>query len=74
MYSWKLVPSDKTPPGKREGLSLREKEMQIIADMAAGIVMPKKITVSEVAHSVFYAPAYVAMTEGYFEEEGLKYK
>lgn len=30
------------------------------------------ITVSEVAHSVFYAPAYVAMTEGYFEEEGLK--
>ena len=47
VYSWKLVPSDKTPPGKREGLSLREKEMQIIADMAAGIVMPKKITVSE---------------------------
>ena len=30
------------------------------------------ITVSEVAHSVFYAPAYVAMTEGFFEEEGLK--
>lgn len=29
------------------------------------------ITVSEVAHSVFYAPAYVAMSEGYFEEEGL---
>lgn len=31
-----------------------------------------EITVSEVAHSVFYAPAYVAMTNGYFEEEGLK--
>lgn len=31
-----------------------------------------KITVSEVAHSVFYAPQYVALTEGYFEEEGLE--
>lgn len=29
------------------------------------------ITISEVAHSVFYAPQYVAMTEGFFEEEGL---
>ena len=47
VYSWKLVPTDKTPPGKREGLSLREKEMQIISDLADGIVMPKKITVSE---------------------------
>ncbi len=30
-----------------------------------------KITVSEVAHSVFYAPSYVAMSQGFFEEEGL---
>ncbi len=30
------------------------------------------ITVSEVAHSVFYAPSYVAMSQGFFEEEGLK--
>ena len=47
VYSWKLVPSDKTPTGKREGLSLREKEMQILSDLADGIFMPKKITVSE---------------------------
>lgn len=32
----------------------------------------QKIKVSEVAHSVFYAPQYVAIELGYFEEEGLK--
>ena len=31
----------------------------------------KKVTVAEVAHSVFYAPQYVAHGLGYFEEEGL---
>ncbi len=31
-----------------------------------------KITIAEVAHSVFYAPQYVAMELGYFEEEGLE--
>ena len=30
-----------------------------------------KITLNEVAHSIFYAPMYVAIEEGYFEEEGL---
>lgn len=30
------------------------------------------IRVSEVTHSVFYAPQYVAVALGYFEEEGLK--
>ena len=32
----------------------------------------QKIKVSEVAHSVFYAPQYVAIELGYFEEEGLE--
>lgn len=31
----------------------------------------KKVTVAEVAHSVFYAPQYVAHGLGYFEEEGI---
>ena len=31
----------------------------------------RKITVAEVAHSVFYAPQYVAHGLGFFEEEGL---
>ena len=31
-----------------------------------------KVTLNEVAHSVFYAPQYVSMEEGYCSEEGLK--
>lgn len=31
----------------------------------------KKVTVAEVAHSIFYAPQYLADSLGYFEEEGL---
>ena len=29
------------------------------------------VTLSEVAHSIFYAPMYVASEEGYFEDEGI---
>lgn len=29
------------------------------------------ITLNEVAHSIFYAPQYVAIEEGYFKEEGI---
>lgn len=32
----------------------------------------KEITLSEVTHSIFYAPQYVAINKGFFEEEGLK--
>ena len=31
----------------------------------------KKVTLNEVAHSIFYAPQYVAIEKGYFKEEGL---
>jgi NitT/TauT family transport system substrate-binding protein len=31
-----------------------------------------EINLTEVAHSIFYAPMYVAIEEGYFEEEGLE--
>lgn len=30
-----------------------------------------KVTLNEVAHSIFYAPQYVAIEEGYFKEAGL---
>ena len=31
-----------------------------------------KVTLNEVAHSIFYAPQYVAIEEGYFKDEGLE--
>ena len=51
----------------------------VIAIVIVGILLPKdekdttltKVTVAEVAHSIFYAPQYAAISEGYFEEEGL---
>ena len=30
------------------------------------------VTLNEVAHSIFYAPMYVAIEEGYLEEEGIR--
>ena len=55
----------------------------IIAVIIAGVVIYsvsnkaneetlKKISVNEVARSVFYAPQYVAINKGFFEEEGLE--
>ena len=31
----------------------------------------QKVVLNEVAHSIFYAPMYIAIEEGYFEEEGI---
>ena len=31
----------------------------------------KKVKVSEVAHTIFYAPMYAAIENGYFKEEGI---
>lgn len=42
---------------------------------AAGAEQEKElteVTLNEVAHSIFYAPQYVAIEEGFFEDEGLK--
>lgn len=48
VYSWKLEPGDKLPQGKRDCLSLREREKQIKRDIEDGI-NPRggEITVSE---------------------------
>ena len=31
-----------------------------------------KVSVAEVAHSIFYAPQYVAISEGFFEDFGIE--
>ena len=30
-----------------------------------------RVTVCEVTHSIFYAPQYVAITQGFFEQQGI---
>ena len=47
-YAWKLVPTDKTPAGKRDDISLREKEQAIQKDLNDGIdTVGKKMTVCQ---------------------------
>ena len=48
VYAWKLVATDKTPAGKRDDISLREKEKEINRDIADGIdTVGKKLTVCQ---------------------------
>ncbi len=48
VYAWKLVATDKTPAGKRDDVSLREKEKEINRDIADGIdTVGKKMTVCQ---------------------------
>ena len=37
VYSWKLVPTDKVPEGRKNGKSLREMEKEIQRDLDDGI-------------------------------------
>ena len=48
VYAWKLVPTDKTPTGKRDDISLREKVKEILRDLNDGIdTIGKKMTVCQ---------------------------
>lgn len=48
IYSWKLVPTDKLPEGKRPDLSLREKIKQVQKDVNDGIRVDKQKTVNDI--------------------------
>lgn len=48
VYSWKLVATDKVPQGKKDCISLRQKEKQIEKDLDDGIdVLQENITLNE---------------------------
>lgn len=51
---------DESKPAKPQ----KEKSTEILPDST-------KVVLNEVAHSIFYAPMYVAIEEGYFEDEGI---
>ena len=63
VYSWRLVPADKMPTGKRQDLSLREKELAIEKDLQDGISsMGKSITVNEQFLNYLDSKAKLAVT------------
>lgn len=58
---------------KRKALSLLVILSLILTLLLTGCNQSKlaKVTIAEVTHSVFYAPQYVAIEGGFFEEEGI---
>lgn len=54
-----------TPDGGTAEDSLKEASDEEMPELT-------KVVLNEVAHSIFYAPMYVAVEEGYFEEEGIE--
>lgn len=46
--------------------------LTVLSACGSGSSQPQKIRLFEVTHSIFYAPQYVALTQGFFEEVGLE--
>lgn len=62
VYAWKLTRTDKTPSGKKDGLSLRELEKEIERDESDGILTheAKNITVYEMIFQYFETKPQIA--------------
>ena len=56
------------PPISEENASNEE---SISDEDTSSLPALTEVTLNEVAHSIFYAPMYVAIEEGYFEDEGI---
>ena len=56
------------------GVTVAREETTVVqeGEVRDTIKTPKKISVMEVTRSIFYAPQYVALSQGFFEEEGLE--
>ena len=65
VYSWKLVERDRMPPGKKDDLSLREKERQIERDMEDSIKTGRdaKITLNQMFET------YMTLCAGWVRKE-----
>jgi hypothetical protein len=63
-----------------QGQSMKKICIVLCLCLAALLVLPgcagekqlTRVRLSEVTHSVFYAPQYVAMSQGFFRQEGLE--
>ena len=62
----------------KKWISLAAAVVLVVTALPMGVSAAKKeepkltkVTLNEVAHSIFYAPQYVAIEEGYFKDEGL---
>ncbi len=69
-----LACSSKDKDAETKAAQNSAKEEEALKDTGKEETLPEstKVILNEVAHSIFYAPMYVAIEEGYFEDEGIE--
>ena len=66
-----LACSSKDDQGETAATTGQTDDTKDIGETEETLPESTKVILNEVAHSIFYAPMYVAIEEGYFEEEGI---